>query len=67
MAAGLAAIHPLLFGLTGALMSETLYIPLAGATVLAVYVVNRNPTFVTVAGFGALCGLAALRAATGSG
>lgn len=67
VAAGIAAIHPLLFGLTGALMSETLYIPLVAAVVLAVYIAQRTPSFVSFAAVGALCGLAALARSDGLG
>ncbi|MGZ4798356.1 MAG: glycosyltransferase family 39 protein [Acidimicrobiia bacterium] len=67
VAAGLAAIHPLLFGITGALMSETLYIPLVGAAVLAVYIAKRTPSFLSFAAVGALCGLAALTRSDGLG
>lgn len=67
VAAVIAAIHPLLFGLTGALMPETLYIPLVAAAVLSVYAVKRHPTFLTAGAFGALCGLAALTRSDGLG
>jgi 4-amino-4-deoxy-L-arabinose transferase-like glycosyltransferase len=67
VAAGLAAIHPLLFGITSALMAETLYIPLVGTTVLLVYRAREKPTFLSFAAVGALCGLTALTRSDGSG
>jgi 4-amino-4-deoxy-L-arabinose transferase-like glycosyltransferase len=59
-AAALAAVYPMLFQLDGALMAESLYLPLITATLLATYwaIDGRTPFRWAVAGL--LAGLAAL-------
>jgi 4-amino-4-deoxy-L-arabinose transferase-like glycosyltransferase len=60
MAAGLAAVYPLLVALDGSLRSESLYAPLIAFTLLAAYRLVDRPGFGRAALLGALVGLAAL-------
>ena len=60
LAAGLAAVHPLLWINDGMLMTEALYAPLIAAVMLAAYALWDRPGPVTAAVLGGLIGLAAL-------
>ena len=60
IAAGLAAVYPLLIVPDGALLSETLYLPLIAGALLAAYRLLDRPNATSAALLGALIGLAAL-------
>ena len=61
VAAALAAVHPMLFGIDGALMSETPYVLLIAVTLLAAFWVARAPESRNRwIALGAVIGLAAL-------
>jgi len=60
IAAGLAAIYPMLFGAEGALMAESLYALLVSGFLLVVYLALERPTIVRWVVAGVLIGLAAL-------
>jgi 4-amino-4-deoxy-L-arabinose transferase-like glycosyltransferase len=60
IAAGLAAIYPMLIGADGALMSETLLGLLVALTLLCAYRLLDRPDAVRAATFGVVAGLAAL-------
>lgn len=60
IAAGLAAVYPLLVALDGSLRSESLYAPLVAFALLAAYRLVDRPTAARAAMLGALLGLAAL-------
>jgi 4-amino-4-deoxy-L-arabinose transferase-like glycosyltransferase len=60
VAAGLAAVYPLLIAVDGSLRSESLYAPLIGFTLLAAYRLVDRPGFGRAAVLGLCVGLAAL-------
>jgi 4-amino-4-deoxy-L-arabinose transferase-like glycosyltransferase len=60
IAAGVAAVYPMLVVLDGSLRSESLYAPLIALILLAAYRLLEFPTPARAAGLGALIGLATL-------
>ena len=60
LAAGLAAIYPILIGADGALMSESLYGMLAALSLLGTWLVVKRPNWARAAALGVALGLAAL-------
>jgi 4-amino-4-deoxy-L-arabinose transferase-like glycosyltransferase len=60
IAAGIAAVYPLLIVTDGALLSETLYAPLVAASMLFAYSVIDRPGVAAASMLGAAIGLAAL-------
>jgi hypothetical protein len=60
IAAGLAAIYPILIVSDGSLMSEALYAPLVAGTLLLAYRLRERPTVKRALALGAVLGLAAL-------
>jgi 4-amino-4-deoxy-L-arabinose transferase-like glycosyltransferase len=65
LAAALAAVSPLLLAADGSLMAETLFVPLALATLLCALAAARSPRVGPWIASGALAGLAALTRAEG--
>jgi 4-amino-4-deoxy-L-arabinose transferase-like glycosyltransferase len=60
VAAGIAALYPLLVALDGAVRSESLYAPLVALLLLATYRLVDRPVPVRAVAFGAVAGLAVL-------
>lgn len=60
VAAGLAAAYPLLVSTDGALLSETLYLPLVALALLAAYRLRDRPSAVAALALGAAIGAAVL-------
>lgn len=59
-AAALAAVYPLLVTTDGAVLSETLYLPLIALALLVAHGLREQPTFTAAASLGAAIGAAAL-------
>jgi hypothetical protein len=60
VAAALAAVYPLLVTTDGAVLSETLYLPLVALALLAAYRLRDRPTVAAAVWLGAVIGLATL-------
>jgi hypothetical protein len=60
LAAGIAAVYPILIATDGAMMSETLYVLLVALALLAAYRLVEQPRPGRAVLLGAVCGLAAL-------
>jgi hypothetical protein len=60
VAAGIAAVYPMLVALDGSMRSEALYLPLVCGALLLTYRLLERPRLGEAAGLGALIGLAAL-------